>query len=69
MGFFQTVIEYFQRLWDFISNIFSMLGYAITMVVSGISGMQVVLMYMPAVIGGCALVTICVLVLRFLLMK
>ena len=69
MGFFQTIVEYFQRLWDFISNFFSMLVSAVTMLNAGLNGTILVLTYMPAVIGGCALATIAVLVVRFLLLK
>ena len=69
MGFFQTVIEFFQRLWDFLTNMLSMLVSAITMLIAGFGGMTTVLMYMPAVVGGCALVAIAILVVRFLLLK
>lgn len=69
MGFFQTVTEYLSRLWDYISGIFQMLFSAVTMVISGLSGMQVIITYMPAVIGAGAIVSIAILVVRFLCLK
>lgn len=69
MGFFQVIVEFFQRLWDFLTNIVSMLTSAVSMLVTGLSGMQLIIPYMPAVIGGCALVSIAVLAVRFLLLK
>lgn len=69
MTFFQNIAEYFQRLWDFISNMVSMLFNAITMVITGLSGMQVILAYVPAVIGSAALVSIAILVVRFICLK
>ena len=46
-----------------------MLFNAITMVITGLSGMQVILSYMPAVIGSAALVSIAILVVRFICLK
>lgn len=69
MGFFETIVNYFSRLWDYISGIFQMLFSAITMVISGLSGMQVIITYMPAVIGAGAIVAIAILVVRFLCLK
>lgn len=69
MGFFETVINFFQALWSYITNIISMLGYAVTMVLGGLQGTTILLTYMPAVIGGCGLTVVAVLIVRFLLMK
>lgn len=69
MGFFETISNYFSRLWDYISGIFQMLFSAITMVISGLSGMQVIITYMPAVVGAGAIVSIAILVVRFLCLK
>lgn len=69
MGFFETIVNYFSRLWDYISGIFLMLFSAITMVISGLSGMQVIITYMPAVVGAGAIVSIAILVVRFLCLK
>lgn len=69
MGFFETIVNYFSRLWDYISGIFQMLFSAITMVISGLSGMQVIITYMPAVVGAGAIVAISILVVRFLCLK
>ena len=46
-----------------------MLFSAITMVISGLSGMQVIITYMPAVVGAGAIVSIAILVVRFLCLK
>jgi len=69
MGFFETIANYFSRIWDYISGIFQMLFSAITMVISGLSGMQVIITYMPAVVGAGAIVAISILVVRFLCLK
>lgn len=69
MNFFQVIVEFFQRLWDFLSNMINMMVQAVVMLVAGVSGMQVIVMYMPAVIGSCTIVAIAVLFVRFLLMK
>lgn len=69
MGFFEMIANYFSRLWDYISGIFQMLFSAITMVISGLSGMQVIITYMPAVVGAGAIVAISILVVRFLCLK
>lgn len=69
MTFFQNIAEYFQRLWDFISNMVAMLFNAITMVITGLSGMQVIVSYMPALIGSAVLVSIAILVVRFICLK
>lgn len=69
MGFGQAIVEFFLRLWDFLVNMFSMLGYAISMLLVGNSTMTLVLGYVPAVIGGCAFVAIAILMVRFFLMK
>lgn len=69
MGFFETIVNYFSRLWDYISGIFQMLFSAVTMVISGLSGMQVIITYMPAVVGAGAIVSIAILVVRFLCFK
>lgn len=63
------ITQWFKTFWDFISNIFSMLVHAITMVIAGVSGMQVIITYMPAVIGSAALVSIAILVVRFICLK
>ena len=63
------MVSYLRAGWDFISGIFQMLTSAVLMVASGLSGMQVIVMYMPAVVGAAALVSIAVLVLRFICLK
>lgn len=63
------ITKWFETFWNFISNIVSMLVSAVTMVVSGLSGMQIIVMYMPAVIGAGVLVSIAILIVRFLCLK
>ena len=63
------ITQWFKTGWDFICNMFSMLTNAVFMVSTGLSGMQTILMYMPAVIGSAALVSIAILVVRFICLK
>ena len=63
------ITQWFKTLWEFISNIVAMLASAVTMVISGVSGMQIIVTYMPAVVGAGAIVSIAVLVVRFLCLK
>ena len=63
------ITKWLETFWNFITNIVSMLVSAVTMVVSGLSGMQIIVMYMPAVIGAGVLVSIAILIVRFLCLK
>ena len=63
------ITQWFKTLWEFISNIVAMLTSAVAMVISGVSGMQIIVTYMPAVVGACTIVSIAVLVVRFLCLK
>ena len=68
-NFFHTLIEFASKGWDFLCNMAAMLFSAVTMVITGLSGMQVIIQFMPAVIGAGAIVSIAILVVRFLCLK
>lgn len=63
------ITQWFKTAWDFVSNIVAMLASAVAMVISGLNGMQMIIPLMPAVIGAGAIVSIAILIVRFICLK
>lgn len=63
------ITQWFKNAWDFVCNIVAMLVSAVTMVISGLDGMKMIIPLMPAVVGAGALVSIAILIVRFVCLK
>lgn len=69
MNFFETVINFFNLIWDYFLNTFTMLNTAIMLVYTSLNGMTTVISFMPSLIGAGCMICFTFLVVRFLLLK
>lgn len=69
MNFFQTIINFFNLLWDFIINTIDIIDRAITIAYMSLNYVISLNYLLPAVIGSGCMIAIAVLIVRFLLLK
>lgn len=65
----ESLIELGSMLWNVITNAFSTLTYALTMVMGALGFSQTFPMFLPGVLGSAVAVFIAIYVIRFLLLK
>lgn len=69
LDFFNTVVEYIQFFFNFISTTISSLVYGLTYLISGQGTVLVIIGYLPAIVGGACAAFLAIYLLRFLLLK
>lgn len=67
--FFDMVGGFLDLLWQYVSNMFSSLLLAVTFLATSLSFPQMLIAYMPPIIGSAILIFMAVYVVRFLIGK
>lgn len=65
----QRIIEFFSLIWDVITNAFSSLGHALTMVLGAVGFTNSFTAFLPGILGAAVTIFIAIYVVRFLLLK
>lgn len=65
--FFDIIVDFFQRIFSFISNIVLALGTALTMIKSSVTLPLGLVGYVPAILGSCIVVVVAVAVVKFII--